>query len=116
MEEGEPGKDRVVVLSHRLWKRRFGLQPEMIGKSVRLNGEEFTVVGVLGAKSNFDRNWAELWTPLAFDPKQVTREFHFLQVYARLKSGITRQQAQAAMDTIGANLREEISAPTKAGV
>ncbi len=105
--EDQPGRDHAVVLSHRLWKRRFAGNTNFIGQDLRLNGEKYTVVGVLKPNGNFDRGWAEMWTPLALDPAKVTRDFHFLQVFARLKPNVTKSQAQAEMDTIASNIARE---------
>ena len=105
--EDQPGRDHAVVLSHRLWKRRFGGNTNLIGQDLRLNGEKYTVVGVLKPKGNFDRGWAEMWTPLALDPANITRDFHFLQAFARLKPNVTKSQAQAEMDTIASNIARE---------
>ena len=77
-EEEEPGRDRVVILSHRLWQSRFGGNTNILGQSIRLNGAPFVVIGVLPLLGNLERGWAQLWTPLVFAPHQVTRDFHFL--------------------------------------
>jgi predicted permease len=105
-EENQPGKDHVVILTHTLWKRRFGADPGLIGKAVTLNGEKFTVVGVLLPPNSSDRSSIELLVPLAFDANQLSRQQRILAVWARLKEGVTRQQAQAEMDVIARSMEQ----------
>jgi putative ABC transport system permease protein len=103
-EEAQPGKDRVVVLMHKFWVRRFGADREIIGKQIRLNGESYTVVGVLPAGIE-DRGDAELVVPLALKPEQLTNfEQHFLLVMGRLRPGISIAQAQANMNIVQQHL------------
>ncbi len=103
-DEDRPGKEHVVVLSHRLWANDFGGDPAIVGRSLTLNNEPFTVIGVLPEGSPFDRTFTRLWRPLAFAPGERTRNFHWLQVVARLKPGVTLEQARARMDAIGARI------------
>jgi putative ABC transport system permease protein len=98
--EDQAGNDRVVLLSHVLWERRFGSDPVMLGRDILLNGEAYTVIGVL-QKGPFDRAAAQIWTPLAFQPSNMTRDFRWLGASAKLKPGVTLQKAQAQMDVIG---------------
>jgi putative ABC transport system permease protein len=105
-EEEQTGKDKVVVLSYNLWQRRFGGDPHLIGKPITLNSRKYTVVGVMS--SYFTRDLpAHLWIPLAFETKQPNREFHFLEVLARLKPGVTLGQAQAEMDIIAQSIAQQ---------
>jgi putative ABC transport system permease protein len=107
-EEDQPGGNRVVIISHGLWQRRFGSDVNIVGKPLTLNGESLTVVGVMPPQFEFPGRDAELWVPLAFDSREATdRGRHFLEVVARTKSGITLQQAQAEMDAIAARLRQQ---------
>jgi len=98
-DEDQRGKEKVAVLSHRLWLNLFGADRAIVGRSILLNGEPYTVIGVLPGNSEFDRRAAELWIPLAFPP-QVARDYHYLGAVARLKPGVSLQQAQAEMSTI----------------
>jgi putative ABC transport system permease protein len=98
-EEGTPGKDHVVIITHRLWRERFGGDPRIIGQQLRLNGESHTVVGVLAAGMP-DRFESHLFVPLAFKPEQINHDSHWLAVMGRLKPNVTLQQAQADMDTV----------------
>jgi putative ABC transport system permease protein len=112
-EEDQPGKNKVVVLSHGFWQRRFGGDPGIVNKNITLNDESYTVVGVMPPNFQFGRELGQvvdLWTPIAFTPQQLsynnlTNENLF--VFARLKRGITIGQAQAELDTIAANLRRQ---------
>ena len=101
--EDQVGRDRVVLLSHALWEGRFGSDPAMLGRNIVLNGQAYTVLGVL-PEGPFDRAAAQIWTPLAFQPSNLTRDFRWLGATARLKPGMTLQNARAVMDVIGQRL------------
>jgi len=103
-DEDTPGKEHVVVLSHRLWAAQFGSDPGIVGKSLTLNGEPYTVIGVMPARSAFDRAFNQLWRPLAFKSSERTRNFHWLAVVARLKPGVTIEAARSELDAIGARI------------
>ena len=103
-DEDSPGKEHVVVLSHRLWTSRFGSDPGIVGKTIALNGEPYSVIGVMPARSPFDRAFNQLWRPLAFTPGERTRNFHWLSVVARLKPGVTMERATSELDAIGARI------------
>lgn len=106
-EEGEPGRDHVVVLSNRLWSRHFGADRDIIGKEIRMNGEPYTVVGVLPPGMH-DRLPMQLWVPLVFKPEQkISHDTHFILVMGRLKDGVSLAQAQAEMDGIAQQLQNE---------
>jgi putative ABC transport system permease protein len=105
--EDEPGKDRVVVLSHRFWEQQFGGDPGVVGRTVSLDGAPFTIVGIMPADSPFDRGWAQVWRPLAFTPAEHSRDYHWLRAIARIRSGVTLEQAHANMDAIGATIARD---------
>ena len=105
-DEDQPGKDRVVLLSHALWERRFGADSSMLGRDIRLDGERYTVIGVLPKGGPFDRASAQLWTPLAFQPSDSRRDFRWLGASAKLKPGVTLARARAEMDVIGRRLAD----------
>src|SRR5215813_165466 len=105
-EEGEVGKERVVILSHRLWSQRFGANREIIGQQIRMNGEPYTVIGVTAPGLN-DRFQAQLWVPLTFRPEEVNYDSHWLLVMGRLKNGVTQAQAHADMQEIARRLASE---------
>jgi putative ABC transport system permease protein len=107
-EEDQPGANRVVILSNRLWARRFGADPAVVGKQITLNGQPATVVGVMPSQFQFPSQDVELWVPIAFTPQQAAgRGRHYLQVVARLKQGVTLPQAQAEMNTIATRLQQQ---------
>jgi predicted permease len=107
-EEDVPGANKVVVLSHGLWQRRFGSDPGLVGKSVTLNGEGYTVIGVMPAGFQFLSQDVGMWVPIAFTPQQAaSRGSHYLRVVARLKPGVTAERAQAEMSTIAARLQQQ---------
>jgi putative ABC transport system permease protein len=102
--EDQPGNPHVAVLSHKLWKNQFGEAKDIIGRKIVLNSEPYTIVGVLPAESPFDRRNSEIWTPFIFEPKDMTRNFHWFVANARLKEGVTLEQARAQMKLIGARI------------
>jgi len=104
-EEGQVGREHVVIMTHRLWMERFGSDRDIIGKPIRLNGEPYTVVGVLAAGQP-DRLENQLFVPLAFKPEQINHDFHFVLVMGRLKPGVTIQQANADMDSVTRHIAE----------
>jgi putative ABC transport system permease protein len=106
-DEDQPGKDRVAVLSHKVWESKFGSDPKIIGRSFLMDGEPTTVVGVLPAGGAYDRSFSQVWRPLSFKPENMTRNFHWFGAYARLKRGVTLEQARAQMDTIGARIARD---------
>jgi putative ABC transport system permease protein len=105
-EEGEPGRDHVVILSNRLWTKYFGADRNIVGKEIRMNGEPYTVVGVMPPGMH-DRLPMQLWVPLAFKPEQIRHDAHIMLVMARLKDGVSIAQAQAEMDGIAKQLANE---------
>jgi putative ABC transport system permease protein len=98
--EDQPGKDRVALLSHVLWASRFGADPGLVGRNILLNGESYTVVGVLQNGSPFDRTTAQIWVPLAFQPANMTRDFRWLGASAKMKPGVALEKARAEMDLV----------------
>lgn len=103
-EEGVEGKNHVVILTHKLWAH-LGSDAKIIGHSMRINGEPFTVVGVLPPGID-DRAQSQLAVPLVFKPEQINHDFHWLLSIARLKPGITIQQAQADMDSVATHIAQ----------
>ena len=103
--EGEMGKEFEVILTYKLWKNRFGGDPNILGQQIRLDGLQYTVVGVLAAGAT-DRVQSELYVPLAFRPAQINHDYHWLLVMARLKPGVTVAQANADMDSVTRHIAE----------
>ncbi len=112
-EEFEPGKARVVVLSHSLWVAQFGGDREIIGRVIQLDGVAHTVIGVLQEAKTFDRRYAQLWRPLAVAPEKRTRNYHWLQVLGQLKVGVTLPAAHARMDAVAARIAHDFPETNK---
>ena len=105
--EDQAGKDHVVVLSNGLWQSQFGGEAGIVGRSIQLDGEPYTVIGVLPKGTPFERNWPRIWRPLTFAPDNLTRNFHWFGANARLKQGVTVEQARAQMDAIGKRIAHD---------
>jgi predicted permease len=106
-EEEQPGRDQAVVISHGLWQRAFGANPNLIGQTLTLNSRSFTVIGIMPAGFEFPRE-AELWVPLAWDDNErQTRSIHDYVVIARLNPNVSLAQAQAEMSTISSRLEQQ---------
>jgi predicted permease len=118
-EEEEPGAPRVALISHWLWQRRFGSDPQLIGQKITLNNEAHTVIGVLPPGFQFPRKGAlpagyefpaqvDLYLPTAFTPQELSsRRGNYLAVLARLKPGVSIAGAQAEMEAIARRLTEQ---------
>ncbi|MGA8509197.1 MAG: ABC transporter permease [Candidatus Sulfotelmatobacter sp.] len=114
--DARPGNDHVVVLGYGLWQRYFAADRAIVGRDVRLNGEQYTVVGVMPPNFSPDE-YGELWLPSpwgvpthAMAPDKDPRQFrgrNYLDVWARLKPGVTVRQARAELDTIGRRLERQ---------
>jgi putative ABC transport system permease protein len=104
-DEDQPGKQYVVLLSHRLWRERLGADPKIIGRDIRMDAIPYTVVGILAPGTWEDRTPANVWIPISLTPDEVAnRHFRPLIVDGRLKPGVTIEQAQHEMDIIAADL------------
>ena len=115
-EEEQFGRNRVVLLSDKLWQRRFGGTASVLGSEIRIGGESYTVAGVMPHGMPFFDNLPEidLWTPMAFakDDNLATRNNHFINLVGRLKPGVTVAQAQSDVSGI-ANAIAEIEPANK---
>src|SRR5438093_227762 len=106
-EEETYGKDHVVLISHELWKRRFGGDTGVIGRSVMLNNEPYAVIGVMPPRTFFPERDTQLWTPLAFSPEQLRDHgSHNYLLYGRLKPGVTLAQANTEMGAIAQRMAQ----------
>ncbi len=105
--EDEPGREQVVVLSHRFWTRQFGADRNVLGRQITLDARPYTVIGVMPASFDFTADAEALWVPIAFTPeRKAMHDEHFLAVYGRLKPGVSVQQANQQLETIARGLRE----------
>ncbi|HSR52246.1 MAG TPA: ADOP family duplicated permease [Acidobacteriota bacterium] len=104
-EEDRLGAARVVVLRESLWRSYFGEDPDIAGKTVRLNGEPATVLGVLPDEAQYPHR-VDLWVPLAPVAGDSSRGSTFLQVSARLNEGVSPSQAQQALQSLAQSWRE----------
>jgi predicted permease len=100
-------KRPVAVLSESLWRRKFAADPAIAGKQIRLDKQSFTVVGVVSRRQAFPE-WADFWMPLSLIPPDYpnSRKYHPLEVVARLKPGVTVEQAQKEIQSIARNLAQ----------
>jgi putative ABC transport system permease protein len=101
--EDAPGGERVVILSHALWRQSFGGDPQLVGRQLKVDGQSHTVVGIMPSGFSFPGDDTELWLPAALDPKSG-RVSHFLRVLGRLKPGATLEQARAEFEAIALRL------------
>ena len=103
-EEGLAGHEHVVILTHKLWLK-LGGDRKIVGTTLRLDGEPYTVVGVQ-APGDKDRGENQLTVPLVFKPEQLNHDFHWLLVMGRMKPGVTLHQAQQNMDAVTAHIAQ----------
>jgi len=109
-EEEQIGRDKVVVLSDALWRRRFGEDPSLVGQKIDIEGEPHTVVGILAPSFHIFRvlnRPLDIYVPLTFDRSRLNRRDHDIFVYARLKPAVTLDQAQSEMDVLYLRLEQE---------
>ena len=109
-DESIPGHDKVVILTYQLWQERFGGDPGILSRQVRMDGEPHTVVGVLG-HGPADRQQNKVWLPLAFTEQELQSGNNSLLVMARLKDDVGLADANARMAALGATIERERSSP-----
>jgi predicted permease len=108
--EDQPGRDHVLILGHDLWQRHFGSDPLIVGRTIRLNREDWTVIGVMPKSFRMLGYIPQLWIPLtinAADQSTSARNRRFLTLFARLKPGISISQASAAMSTLALQAQKD---------
>ncbi len=108
--EDTPGHDHVLILSDGLWKRQYGADPSIVGQTVRLNREDYVVVGVMPADFQLLGFTSQLWTPLQLSPSDLTeqaRKNRSLRVFARLAPGITIEQARAQLKVFAQQAQQD---------
>ena len=108
-EEEIPGKDREVVLSYGLWKRRYNGDPALVGKTLEVDGDDYTVVGVMPPEFQFQYRGGlrELWVPIGYTDGDQRRDSRSFDVCARLKPGVSMGQARAEMESLGQSLSRQ---------
>ncbi len=112
-EENQPGKDQVAIITHSLWQRRFGGDPDILNKTITINSVVRTVVGVMPERFNYPKG-AEVYAPLQMTPELMkNRGSHGYYVIGRLKSGSSIQSAQAEIDNIMARLEQQFPETNK---
>src|SRR6185369_8823209 len=100
-DDDRPGAHKVAVVSQELWQTRYGSDSQLINRDIQLDGEKYTVIGVMPAGFQFFESDVRLWVPLALDAEDLaSRGNHYLKVVARLKPGVTVNQAQADVSAV----------------
>ncbi|HKS29936.1 MAG TPA: ABC transporter permease [Pyrinomonadaceae bacterium] len=108
-EEEQEGRNKVVVMGHDLWQRRFGSNPNLVGQTITLNNEAYTVLGIMPQDFRFPEGTdrIDLWVPLSFSPEVLAARGHrYLYVAARLKEGVTLEQAASDMNGLSKRMAE----------
>jgi putative ABC transport system permease protein len=106
-EDGEPGRGKVALLGNGLWHRRFGADPKVLGRTITLNGESHTVIGVLPPDLHFpSREFSDLWLPLTIDPAAEDFKVGYLTLIGRMASGVTAAQATEEVRAIARRITE----------
>ncbi|HXQ72290.1 MAG TPA: ABC transporter permease, partial [Pyrinomonadaceae bacterium] len=111
-EEFEAGADNVVILTDRFWTRRFGSDPNVIGRTIQLDGKTVEVIGVMPPGFDHPILWGpiDIWQPLAFTKEQrANRGTNYLSSFGRLKPGVTIGQAEQSMITLASNIHKQNS-------
>ncbi len=111
--EDQLGRDNVIVLTHALWKSQFGADSAIVGKTITLDGKPNTVIGVLPAAPGFDNGWVKIFRPLAFEPGNRTRDFHWLNALGRLKPGVSLNEARTQMTTLAISIAHDFPKSNK---
>jgi putative ABC transport system permease protein len=113
-DDAQPGRQDSVILSYGLWQRRFGGDKEIVGKTIKLNTRTFTIIGVMPPdyqlfvkQGSITGDRAEIWMPILFDNDARVRRGRFATAVARLKDGVTLQQAQSQMTSLAASLEKQ---------
>jgi putative ABC transport system permease protein len=105
-EDEQPGRDHVALLSHGLWRRRYGSDAAIVGRAITVEGESYAVIGVLSDFPMFRvlNRTVDIYTPLPLPSAALPRADHSIGVYARLRPGVTVARAQSEMDAISSRL------------
>jgi predicted permease len=108
-DDDQPGAERVVDISYALWQRRYGADPEILGKTITLGEEIYTIIGVISPDFFQPKRPADVYASLNMDssPYRTLRDFENLWIYGRIRAGVSLEAAQKDMDSIAAQLRAE---------
>src|SRR5256714_5799671 len=100
--EGKSGQDHVLILSHAFWREKFGMRLDVLGETVVMNGQPYSIVGVMPEDFDFPRREVKLWIPAALDAPlfQENLDAHFLRALGRLKPGVTPERLKAEIDLL----------------
>jgi putative ABC transport system permease protein len=114
-DEEQPGRDRVAILSHGFWQRRFGGSQDLLGQQIQIDGEPVTVVGILppGFRMQVMNGDLDVYMPFAYDRRQLSREDHSLNVYGRLQPTVSLAEAEAEMNSVAEGLEREFPATNR---
>jgi predicted permease len=106
-DEGSVGREHVVIVSHDLWASQFGNDPGLVGRTVQLNDDSYTVVGIAPEGFHFPQPETELWVPLAPVGPEIKRDAHDFLAIGRLRPGVALRQAVAQLDTISSRMAKD---------
>jgi len=109
-DDDRPGAPHVAVISHGLWQRRFGGDGGIIGRDVLMNGDRYTVIGVMPREFQFVESYVALWVPAAFEAEELAKGAHYLTVVGRLRPGATVAAAEADVQPIAARVAQRFGA------
>jgi putative ABC transport system permease protein len=127
-DEHEPGKGQVVILGHEIWQRRFSADPNVLNRTITLDGSPYTIIGVMSSgiypvrpttsgRIDFDQQQQQYWLPMSFNTQWASaRSAHVLGVIGRVKPAVTIEQATAEMNTIAARLEQTYPADKGEGI
>jgi putative ABC transport system permease protein len=112
--DDQPGKDHVAVLTHVLWKTQFAGEPDIVGKTIILDGAPNTVIGVLpDTPGLYNDGWVKILRPLAFAQSDLTRDYHAVECIGRLRPGVTMEQARTQMAAIAISIAHDFPKSNK---
>ena len=110
--EDQLGREHVAVINHSFWVSQFGGDPDILGRTMILDGEPYTIIGVL-PPGRTDLTLTKIWRPLAFSPENMSRDMHWFEAWARLKRGVTLEQARAQMDALAIRIAHDFPKSNK---
>ncbi len=110
--EDQMGREHVALISNSFWISQFGADPKVLGRTLTLDGEPYTVVGVL-PPGRTDLTATKIWRPLAFPAGNMTRDFHWFGAWARLKEGVNLKQARTQMDALAIRIAHDFPKSNK---